>query len=413
MPDGKDDLKTLRQQEYAVRLEAERLRREVYAQANPMESPELLKELAEAEKVLASVEGKRVAAQKADADSGAIWGTKKKGRLLGADTTGLEAQVLLRMEHVPTAICHLFDPDENPLVSCKVHNHDSKTRRVRVSAEVERYSARAVDTAELAGGTKMDPPFRLMPTFFPERLRAVTELTRATLNVQVEDLDGAVEQHKTVPIWLLARTTMPTAVLDPATGEWRDMSRYLGAFVTPNAPTVQKYLRTAARYHPDGRICGYQKGKADVESQVKAIYDALKDDADITYVNSRIDFNPDQGTRSQRVRLPRESLENKEANCIDGAVLFASLLEGASLSPAIVVVPGHALVAWETGPDTEKWEYLETIMIGTHSFDDAWKSGNDQAEFYEDMRDGTGNPNYFRHWPLRVLRPEFGITPME
>ena len=46
--------------------------------------------------------------------------------------------------------------------------------------------------------------------------------------------------------------------------------------------------------------------------------------------------------------LPRESLADKEANCINGTVLFASLLEGISMSPAIVLVPGHAFLAWET-----------------------------------------------------------------
>lgn len=413
MGNGIEDLKTLRQQEYTLRMEADRLRRAVYSQPNPMASDQLLKELAAAEKALAEVEAKRAAAQAADPASGVIWGAKQASDARGLDTTGLEATLLLRMEHVPTAICHLFRQEDHPLVSCEVRNYDSKTRRVQVSARVEGYSAEAVDTAEIEGGVTTDPPFRLMPTFFPERLSAVTELTRATLSVRVEDLDGKVEKHKTMPIWLLARTTAPTAVVDPATGKWNDVSRYLGAFVTPNARSVQAYLCIAAGYHPDGELKGYQAGQADALLQVKAIYDALKNDAHLTYVNSLIDFNPDQGTRSQRVRLPRESLENKEVNCIDGTVLFASLLEGASLSPAIVVKPGHAYLAWETGPATEQWEYLETTMVGKHSFEEACSSGKEQAQFDEGMATGTGNENYFRRWPLRVLRSEYGIMPME
>ncbi len=69
--------------------------------------------------------------------------------------------------------------------------------------------------------------------------------------------------------------------------------------------------------------------------------------------------------------LPRESLEDKQANCIDGAVLFATLLEAASLNPALVIVPGHAFVAWETWSGSNVWNYLETTMIGTHSFQEA------------------------------------------
>ena len=67
---------------------------------------------------------------------------------------------------------------------------------------------------------------------------------------------------------------------------------------------------------------------------VKAIYDALQTKANIKYVNSTVDFNPDETAKTQRVRLPRETLKERQANCIDGALLFASLLEAISLNPA-------------------------------------------------------------------------------
>jgi hypothetical protein len=97
-----------------------------------------------------------------------------------------------------------------------------------------------------------------------------------------------------------------------------------------------------ARHHPDGQLYGYQ---AAVEPQVRAIFQALKLDASITYVNSIVSFNPEEGSRSQRVRLPRQALDEQQANCLDGALLFASLLEAASLNPALVILPNHALVA--------------------------------------------------------------------
>ena len=54
---------------------------------------------------------------------------------------------------------------------------------------------------------------------------------------------------------------------------------------------------------------GYQPDRA-VEPQVRAIFEALKIDADVTYVNSTINFNPEQSARTQRVRLPRQSLQH-------------------------------------------------------------------------------------------------------
>jgi hypothetical protein len=43
-------------------------------------------------------------------------------------------------------------------------------------------------------------------------------------------------------------------------------------------------------------------------------------------------MNPDQALFGQRVCVPRESLADKQANCLDGAVLFASLLGGSAVS---------------------------------------------------------------------------------
>jgi hypothetical protein len=234
----------------------------------------------------------------------------------------------------------------------------------------------------------------------------VNELTRATLNIVVEDLDGSVELHETEPIWLLARTSAPLAVMDPHTGNWQDLTRYLGAFVTPNAPSLMSFLREAARAHPTGRLVGYQGSPESVAPQIKALFDELKTKAEITYVDSVIAFNPQQGFATQRVRLPRESLADKEANCIDGTVLFASLLEGISMSPAIVLVPGHAFLAWETWRGSKQWRYLETTMIGSSTFEEACASAEKTAQIYK-------SSDRLRMWSLGELRTKFGITPME
>jgi len=376
----------LSQEEYDLRLVVNRLRREVYQQTDPWASERLSAELKEAEKELSRAEMARAAAQAKDKKSGLIFDTEKTHGLLGADTTGLEAKVHLRMAQVPTSICHLLNREENPLLSCVVRNADNTgIRRLRIVSFIDGYSARAVDTVELKARSKHE--FKQLPTLFPDRTCGVTELTRAALNVVVEDLDGQVELHKTEPIWLLARTTAPLVVLDPQTGEWRDMTPYLGAFVTPNVPVLMTFLRVVADQHLRKQLVGYQGSPEEVEPQIRAIFDALKADADVTYVNSVIDFNPDQGSATQRVRLPRESLEDSLANCIDGTVLFASLVEGISLSPAIVVVPGHAFLAWETWRDqngySNEWKYLETTMIGSSTFEEACASGERTAREYK------------------------------
>lgn len=411
------DLSQLRNRVYQQRLEVERLRREVYQGEGPGAPPSLFDELMAAEKALLATEGELATAQAEDPGSGLLVeigeGSGYPG-VLGAATTGLSAQVHLRMAQVPTSIYHLLEATENPLVSCTVTNHSAQTRRLRVSSQIQGYSAEAIQSVEIEPQEEFT--FNQLPTLFPEGLWDLNELTRATLSVLVEDLDNEeVESHSTHPIWLLARTTAPLAVKDPKTGEWQDLSPYLGAFVTPNAPSLMAFLRLAAELHPQERLVGYQGNSAAVEPQIKALFEALKQEADLTYVNSVIAFSPDQGVaNNQRVRLPRESLAHKQANCIDGSVLFASLLEAISLSPGLALVPGHAFLAWETWNDeTAKWRFLETTFIGSHDFQGACTAGEANAARYQALAEVTDNPAVFRVLSLRELRAQRGITPME
>ena len=102
----------------------------------------------------------------------------------------------------------------------KVRNAESdKTRRLRISTHVDGYSALAVDTVELEA--QKEHEFLQLPVMRPSAVASVTELTRATLNVLVEDLDrggSPVELNRTVTVWLLARTSAPLAIEDPANG---------------------------------------------------------------------------------------------------------------------------------------------------------------------------------------------------
>ena len=325
----------------------------------------------------------------------------------GVSVNELETTVSLHLAYIPTAIYHLLDPQQHRLIDCTVRNTGFQKRRLFITVYIEHYSAKAVATIELEKGASQT--VALMPTLFAARIADIHELTRATVHIKITEPTGAVVAHTTLPVWLLARNAAPLAVRDPSTGQWNDFSHYLGAFVTPNEPSIMHFLRKAARHHPDGRLYGYQEA---VEPQVRAIFQALKLDATITYVNSLIVFNPEEGSRSQRVRLPRQALEEQQANCLDGALLFASLLEAASLNPALVILPNHALVAWQTTPDREEWDYLETTLINSATFEQAADIGRRKAEAFRKQA-AAGNPLNFRLRALRDLRVQHGITPME
>ncbi len=394
----------LRAQEYDARLDVMALRRMVF-EHNEVDK---IDALAAAELLLEKITAERIVAEKAAADAASKTLPLGVG-LLGAQTTALEATPELRMAQIPTSLVHLFTADTQPLLQVKVKNHDNKTRRVSCVSYVEGYSAHTVDSYEILAGKEVVIP--QMPTFFRERLDILNELTRATVNVEVRDLDGKIELNKTMPVWLLAKTTAPLAVPDPATGKNTDMTKYVGAFVTPNAPEVMAFARRCADFHPKKQLVGYQIGEAEVRPQVQAVFDALKGHG-IVYVNSIIDFTPENATLHQRVRLPRETLADKQANCIDGTVLMASLLEAISLNPAIVIIPGHAFLGWETWKSSDKWNYVETTMIATDKFDEACPVGEQRAATWSAKATAANAPNLFRRWSLRELRA-LGITPRE
>jgi hypothetical protein len=92
--------------------------------------------------------------------------------------------------------------------------------------------------------------------------------------------------------------------------------------------------------------------------------------------------------------------------------LYASLLEAMSLRTAIVLIPGHALVAWEAWPDSGEWHHLETTKTNSQPFETACQLGDTVAARYETRPQAGGVPLY-RRLALNELRAERRITPME
>jgi hypothetical protein len=415
-PVAQPTVEQLRLAEYRQRRKVQLLRERVYSQPDPTLAKDFGSEaLAKAEAELRNLEKQRRELE-AKAGKGVLIDTKdseKKpgGQMMGAETTGIDAKVSLRMSHVPTGIAHVLDVKQNPLVSYKIKYLGNKFTRLRLVSYVDGYSSQAVDTVELVG-KNAEVEIDQLPTFFPDKLNKVNELTRATLHVQIDDLDKKTEQQNSFPIWLMARTSAYNGIEDPSKGEWVDLSYYYAAWVTPNDFEVMRLLRRAAELHPEKQMAGYQVDSKGVEEQVKAIYTALKEEK-LTYIHSVISFGAGTGEGMQRVRLPRESIANKSANCIDGTVLMASVLEACSLNPGFVFVPGHAFLAWEQEEESGLWDYVETTMIGTDVFEEAVKSGRKQAKTQQKEFSMSKNPDDYTFYSLAELRANRGITPME
>jgi hypothetical protein len=299
---------------------------------------------------------------------------------------GVSISLLTRI--VPTAFCHQLTAKDFPLVTIALDNTGQGCANASLRAQVviEDYSDIAVASTDVQQGklTRIS----LLPRLKPAAVATLNDLRPATLRVTIEQTAPITRTlyDQTEDIHLHARDTALLAVKAPD-GSFVDLTEYLAAWVTPRRPEIEQLLRQAAEHHPNRQFVGYQgaftlaKGAGIVRAQAHAIFTALKQDAGVVYVNSPLNLGKQAGQVTQRVRLPTESLATgSSANCIDGTVLFASLLELASIDPLIVVVPGHAFVGWRIWHGLDRYEFLETTMIGTDSFDAAQKRAQDQYD---------------------------------
>jgi hypothetical protein len=103
-----------------------------------------------------------------------------------------------------------------------------------------------------------------------------------------------------------------------------------------------------------------------VRAQAAAIFAAMRRSG-ISYVSSIYTFGnyPDE---TQRIRLPRETLELSNANCIDVSVAYASALENLGMKPIIVIVPGHAFTGVRLGPNSSDFLYLDLTVLPRGTF---------------------------------------------
>lgn len=301
---------------------------------------------------------------------------------------GVSVSLLTRI--VPTAFCYQLAADDFPLVSVALDNtgQGCANAALRVTAIIEGCSDVAVASFDIAPGKLVR--LSLLPLFQPAAVATLNDIRPATLRVTVEQTAPAARMlyDQTERIHLHARDTALLAAESPD-GSIFDLTRYLAAWVTPRRPEIERLLRRAADYHPDRQFVGYQgattlaQAAGVVRQQAKAIFSALKQDAGLVYINSPLNLGKQAGQVTQRVRLPSESLAaGGSANCIDGTVLFASLLELASIQPLLVLVPGHAFVGWRIWPGVERYEFLETTLIGSADFDAAQQAAQDQ---YDDV----------------------------
>lgn len=251
------------------------------------------------------------------------------------------------------------------MVGVTISNSTDSILRNRVTVQIPGWSDQEIQIIEMGAGDVRTLIFA--PTFLP-RLYRNKEIVAATVQVQATDMGGRVVFHQTVPARLRASGDM----------FWGTAFKYapfIASWVTPHDPRVELLLARAKEYMPGRRLPGYEEWKASEQQekstqlQAAAIYRALQE-AGISYVKSSLTFGRNTSV-SERIRMPRESLRQSSANCIDGVVMFASLFENLAMEPTVVLVPGHAYVGIRLSRGSSNYLYLDTALTGRATFEAA------------------------------------------
>lgn len=146
------------------------------------------------------------------------------------------------------------------------------------------------------------------------------------------------------------------------------------SYVNEDHQEIDKILKEMLKTKMIDAVIGYQGGASYVDLQIAALWRVLHDKGFQYSSITNNSGNSDDRTKkifSQTVRTIDKSLKTSQANCVDGTVLFASILKKMGIKPILITVPGHCFLGYYTNPnDTslESIKFLETVMMAENTY---------------------------------------------
>lgn len=136
------------------------------------------------------------------------------------------------------------------------------------------------------------------------------------------------------------------------------------AYAQENHPEIDEILRKAIDTKYIESIGGYQGSAKDVKLEVMAIWKVLHDMGfQYSSISTPSSDNQSQ-VFTQSVRTFDKAIKTKQANCIDGSVVLASILRKIGIDCNLIMVPGHAFLSYYTDKKRSEEVFLETTMLG-------------------------------------------------
>jgi hypothetical protein len=250
-----------------------------------------------------------------------------------------------------------------PLAILTISNTSREPLLQLVSLEIPGWSQKQEFT--LAIGPQETRTIQLNPALLPDAF-ALEEVQRATMSLRVTDINTGTTYAQNRPVLIHSGS-------DFYWGKQFANAQIVARWVTPHDPSVLQLVADARKYIPNGRLNGYNSApnptalKRQVTGQARAAFEALKQSR-LSYVTSIFTFGEQGSGWAQRIRLPRETLSLRSANCIDVSIAFASAMENLGMSPVIVIVPGHAFTGVRLGPNSSEILYLDLTVLPRGTF---------------------------------------------
>lgn len=203
-----------------------------------------------------------------------------------------------------------------------------------------------------------------------EALRANRQAVPVSVVVGVTEAGADLGQRvHTMSVRSLNECLLGYNMVKGKTTRFRSTGVCFAAYVNEEHPMIDKLLREALNSGLVSRFLGYQADSAQVCRQVYALWHTLQR-RDFKYSSVSGSSLSSNVVYSQRVRTISDALGASQINCVDGSVLFASLLRAINIDPVLIRIPGHMFVGFYTDRHHRALQCLETTMIGDADFDE-------------------------------------------
>jgi hypothetical protein len=228
----------------------------------------------------------------------------------------------------------------------------------------------------------------IIPPLISQNFRKLTTEYRTSLHVQVTDTGKRLYYLNDIPLLLHSRWLM----------QWEAANRLkIAAWVTPNDPAIGALVFKAARHLPlepppvPLAMVGYSNANSkEVIAQVDAIYDTLRLDYNIHYLQASLPYSGpgSSNAATQNIKLPIEVLQQHSGMCIELTLLLASAAERIGLHAEIVITPGHAFLGVAVTPDDKHFEYWDAVQVNDNIAGDSTNIVTDEA-YQQNMQQHT------------------------